>query len=101
VSTGEPLLLDKLVCHGVFRPGMLVLADRYFSGHPQVARIAATGADLIVRVQHRRRLPVLRELPDGSYLSVLPYSHARSPRALLALAHGLGPGASPVARVSA
>jgi hypothetical protein len=53
---------------------MLVLADRYFSGHPQVARIAATGADLIVRVQYHRRLPVLRELPDGSYLSVLPHS---------------------------
>lgn len=74
VSVGEPLLLDKLVYHGVFHSGMLVLADRYFSGHPQVARIAATGADLIVRVQDRRRLPVLRELPDGSYLSVLPYS---------------------------
>jgi transposase IS4-like protein/DDE family transposase len=74
VSAGEPLLLDKLVYHGVFHSGMLVLADRYFSGHPQVARIAATGADLIVRVQQRRRLPVLRELPDGSYLSVLPYS---------------------------
>lgn len=53
---------------------MLVLADRYFSGHPQVARIAATGADLIVRVQRHRKLPVLRELPDGSYLSVLPHS---------------------------
>jgi hypothetical protein len=74
VSAGEPRLLDKLVYRGNFRPGMLVLADRYFSGHPQVARIAATGADLIVRVQYRRRLPVLRELPDGSYLSVLPHS---------------------------
>ena len=74
VSVGEPLLLDKLVYRGNFRPGMLVLADRYFSGHPQVARIASTGADLIIRVQYHRRLPVLRELPDGSYLSVLPYS---------------------------
>jgi Insertion element 4 transposase N-terminal/Transposase DDE domain len=74
VSTGEPLLLDKLVYRGNFRPGMLVLADRYFSGHPQVARIAGTGADLIIRVQRHRRLPVLRELPDGSYLSVLPHS---------------------------
>jgi len=27
-----------------------------------------------VRVQYHRRLPVLRELPDGSYLSVLPHS---------------------------
>ena len=74
VSTGEQLLLDKLVYRGNFRPGMLVLADRYFSGHPQVARIAGTGADLIIRVQRHRRLPVLRELPDGSYLSVLPHS---------------------------
>ena len=65
MSVGEPLLLDKLVYRGNFRPGMLVLAGRYFSGHPQVARIAATGADLIIRVQCHRRLPVLRELPDG------------------------------------
>jgi hypothetical protein len=68
----------RLGYHGVFRRGMLVLADRYFSGHPQVARIASTGAGLIVRVQHRRRLPVLKELADGSYLSVLP--HSASPR---------------------
>jgi len=74
VGTGEPLLLDKLAYRGNFRPGMLVLAGRYFSGHPQVARIASTGADLIIRVQYHRRLPVLRELPDGSYLSVLPHS---------------------------
>ena len=74
LSIGEPILLDRLVYHGAFRRGMLVLADRYFSGHPQVARIASTGADLIVRVQYRRRLPVLKELADGSYLSVLPHS---------------------------
>jgi DDE family transposase len=74
LSTGEPRLLDKLVYGGAFGPGMLVLADRYFSGHPQVARIAATGADLIFRVQYNRRLPVLTELPDGSYLTVLPHS---------------------------
>src|SRR6266568_273045 len=74
LSIGEPGLLDRLVYHGVFRRGMLVLADRYFSGHPQVARLASTGADLIVRVQSRRRLPVLKELADGSYLSVLPHS---------------------------
>jgi hypothetical protein len=78
LSIGEPILPGRLVYHGVFRRGMLVLADRYFSGHPQVARIASTGADLIVRVQDRRRLPVLKELADGSYLSVLP--HSASPR---------------------
>jgi Insertion element 4 transposase N-terminal len=61
LSIGEPILPDRLVYHGVFRRGMLVLADRYFSGHPQVARIAFTGADLIVRVKSCRRLPVLKE----------------------------------------
>ncbi|WP_219462989.1 transposase domain-containing protein [Nonomuraea rhizosphaerae] len=74
LRVGEPRLLDKLVWAGAFGPGMLVLIDRYFSGYPQVARIAATGADVIVRVQYHRRLPVLTELADGSYLSVLPYS---------------------------
>jgi hypothetical protein len=74
VSTGEPLLPDQLGCRGNFHPAMLVLAGRYFSGHPQVARIAATGAGLIIRVQRHRGLPVLRELPDGSSLSVLPHS---------------------------
>jgi hypothetical protein len=71
-STGELSLLDKLIRHGTFRPGMLVLADRYFSGYPQVSRIAATGAHLIFRSQQYRHHPVLRRLPDGSYLSVLP-----------------------------
>jgi hypothetical protein len=71
-ATGELTLLGKLVGLGALRPGMLVLADRYFSGHPQVAQVIATGADLVFRAQNNRRLPVLTELPDGSYLSVLP-----------------------------
>ncbi|MBA3490032.1 MAG: IS4 family transposase [Longispora sp.] len=71
-ATGELTLLTKLVGLGPLRPGMLVLADRYFSGHPQVAQIVATGADLLVRVRRDQRLPVKTELPDGSYLSVLP-----------------------------
>ena len=71
-ATGELTLLSKLVGLGVLRPGMLVLADRYFSGHPQVAQVIATGADLIFRAHNHRHLPALTELPDGSYLSVLP-----------------------------
>jgi hypothetical protein len=71
-ATGELTLLGKLVGLGALRPGMLVLADRYFSGHPQVAQVIATGADLVFRAQNNRRLPVLTELSDGSYLSVLP-----------------------------
>ena len=31
-------------------PGMLLLADRNFSGYPAAAALAATGADLLIRV---------------------------------------------------
>lgn len=71
-ATGELTLLGKLVRRGAIRPGMLVLADRYFSGHPQVAQVVAAGADLVFRAQGNRRLPVLQDLSDGSYLSILP-----------------------------
>jgi hypothetical protein len=71
-SVGELPLLDRLLRTGCIRRGMLVLADRYFTGFPQISRIAATGAHLLVRAPSRRTLPVLEELADGSYLSVLP-----------------------------
>nr|WP_207386744.1 transposase [Frankia sp. Cppng1_Ct_nod] len=50
-------------------PGMIVLADRGFDGQPLVTAIAATGADLLVRVKNGRRLPVCSRLADGSWLS--------------------------------
>ena len=71
-STGELPLLDKLVRGGAIRGGMLVLADRYFTGHPQVSSIVACGAHLVFRTSVRRVLAPVAELPDGSYLSVLP-----------------------------
>jgi hypothetical protein len=49
--------------------GMIVLADRYFAVFGVLTAIEATGADLLVRVKSSQRLPVLRRLPDGSYLS--------------------------------
>jgi len=77
-ATGELALLGKLVRRGAIRPGMLVLADRYFSGHPQVAQVVAAGADLLFRAQNNRNLPVVEELPDGSYLSILPSANLPS-----------------------
>ncbi|WP_308050754.1 IS4 family transposase [Streptomyces sp. TRM72054] len=71
-SVGELPLLDKLMQTGAVRRVMLVLADRYFTGFPQVSQIVRTGAHLIFRTPSRRKLPVFTELPDGSYLSVLP-----------------------------
>jgi hypothetical protein len=70
VSAGEttctPLLLPSL------RAGMLLLADRNFAAGFLAAQIAAARADFLIRVRTGRGapgLPVLRRLPDGSWLS--------------------------------
>jgi hypothetical protein len=70
VSIGEttcaPLLLGSL------RAGMILLADRNFAAGFLAAQIAAARADFLIRVRTGRGapgLPVLRRLPDGSWLS--------------------------------
>lgn len=50
---------------------MLLLADRNFSGYLLWAQVRARGADLLWRAGAHRVLPVLRLLPDGSWLSQL------------------------------
>ncbi|MFF4213720.1 transposase [Streptomyces sp. NPDC001796] len=64
-TTYAPRLLPSL------RPGMILLADRNFAAHKLVAGIAATGADVLVRLKNGRRMPVLARCRDGSYLSTL------------------------------
>ena len=52
--------------------GMLLLADRNFGSGPLARQIAATKADFLIRVRTGNsapKLPVLRRLPDGSWLS--------------------------------
>ena len=70
VSNGEttcaPLLLGSL------HAGMLLLADRNFAAGFLAAKIAAAKADFLIRVRTGNsapKLPVLRRLPDGSWLS--------------------------------
>jgi hypothetical protein len=70
--SSEQDLARKITARGRLRRGMLVLADRNFSGYPVVACLAATGADVLIRVRSDQRLPVLEVLADGSYRSVLP-----------------------------
>ena len=55
-------LLDK---------SMLLLIDRGFDGGDFLAAVAATKAQFLVRLTSTRRLPVLRHLPDGSFISVI------------------------------
>ncbi|GAB3882180.1 hypothetical protein GCM10029964_098330 [Kibdelosporangium lantanae] len=50
---------------------MILLADRNFGAQDLLAQIAATGADLLVRLKNGRKIPVLARYPDGSYLSML------------------------------
>jgi hypothetical protein len=52
-------------------PGMLLMADRGYTSYELWQTAAATGADLLWRATNVFSLPVLQELPDGSYLSHL------------------------------
>lgn len=64
-TTYTPRLLRSL------RPGMIVLADRNFGAKALIADIAGTGAEVLVRLESGRRMPVLTRYRDGSYLSTL------------------------------
>jgi transposase IS4-like protein/DDE family transposase len=52
-------------------PGMLCLADRGFDGFEKWQQAHATGAQLLWRCAINRKLPVKRQLADGSYLSTI------------------------------
>lgn len=60
---------------GSLRPEMLCLADRNFFSHALWRDAHQTGAALLWRVRKDINLPVVDELPDGSYVSRL---HASS-----------------------
>lgn len=68
-TTGEttytPHLLKSL------HAGMILLGDRNFGAQDLIRDIAATGADVLIRLKNGRRMPVLTRYRDGSYLSVL------------------------------
>jgi hypothetical protein len=49
--------------------GMIVLLDRNFGAAALIGQLAATEADLLVRLKANRKLPVLGRYRDGSYLS--------------------------------
>jgi hypothetical protein len=66
-GTGEQALARALL--GSLRPGMLLLADRNFYGYQLWNAAAGTGAGLLWRVKSSLHLPVVAELPDGSFLA--------------------------------
>ncbi|WNI34506.1 transposase (plasmid) [Streptomyces sp. ITFR-6] len=66
---GETSYATRLLQH--LSPGTLVLWDRGFDGNGFLAAVHATGAQVLSRINKRRRPPVLKPLPDFSYLSVI------------------------------
>ena len=74
-STGEAGYTRRLARS--LHPGMIVLLDRGFDDGPLLGQLAATKAQLLVRIRSNRKLPVLRRYPDGSYLSQLGTTRIR------------------------
>lgn len=66
-GTGEQSLARGLLRS--LHAGMLLLADRNFYGYQLWNAAAGTGADLLWRVKAGTHLPVVAELPDGSWLA--------------------------------
>ena len=72
---GKPLL-------ALLTPKMLCLADRGFRGYPHWKKACKTGAQLLWRCANNQAFPVVKSLPDGSYLSVMrPHVKSRRTRA--------------------
>ena len=72
---GEPAYASRLL--RCLHAGMIVLLDRGLSGNALLAAITSAEADFLARLSARRKPPVLRRLPDGSFLSVLGGVKAR------------------------
>ncbi|MCX4759344.1 IS4 family transposase [Kitasatospora purpeofusca] len=68
-TTGELEYAGRLA--GDLRAGMLLLGDRNFAAADLLNRLAATGADLLVRCKSGRRLPPVARCGDGSFLARL------------------------------
>lgn len=68
-GTGEQTMFPRL--HKHLGKWMLLIADRGFFSYTAFRDSAATGADLLWRVRGNAVLPVIEELPDGSYLSAV------------------------------
>jgi Insertion element 4 transposase N-terminal/Transposase DDE domain len=70
LTKGETTLTAGLLGAGTtLGVGMLLLADRLFTGAELWRQAQQTGADLLWRTRSNAVLPVLGTFPDGSYLS--------------------------------
>ena len=68
---------------------MLCLADRGFNGYTHWAAAQATGAQLLWRCSNNSKLPVIKALSDGSYLSAIYPGGATSKKQRQASTEGI------------
>ena len=83
-TAGETRYADELVRE--LHPDMLVLGDRNFAAAHLIGAIAATGADLLIRVKAGRRLPVCARCGDGSWISRIGTVEVRVIRCAITIA---------------
>jgi hypothetical protein len=69
-NASEQVLATRLIAS--LQPGTLLLADRNFAGHTLWGLAAGTGAELLWRVRKNIQLPPEKNLPDGSFLAIMP-----------------------------
>jgi hypothetical protein len=67
----QPLAAALARRPGNLEPGMLVMADRGIYSYGFITAVREAGADFALRVTAKLDLPVLKWLPDGSYLSYI------------------------------
>jgi hypothetical protein len=65
------------------RAGMVLLADRNFDASTFLTQVAATGADLVIRLKANRRPPLIRRYRDGSIGSIIAGIEVRIIEALI------------------
>ena len=66
-STGESTYAARLTPS--LHTGMIVLLDRGLSSNTLLEQVTGTGAAFLARLTSHRKPPILRHLPDGSFLS--------------------------------
>jgi hypothetical protein len=68
-TTGETTYTPRLLRS--LHAGMILLGDRNFAAQGLIRDLAATEADILIRLKNGRTIPILARYPDGSYLSIL------------------------------
>jgi Insertion element 4 transposase N-terminal/Transposase DDE domain len=80
ISSGERELAEHVLAD--LDQDMLVMFDRGFFSYDLFTAARDTGADLLFRVTSTLKLPVLKRLPDDSYLSAVTGNRVSTPATL-------------------